>query len=177
VIEDNAPAPIEREKNEEPRHTMCRGSLQPATQARGDLGQCRVCGEAVPLSGKGSFTVIEHVQGSGDRLSGLSLATLRRVNLDRLAHFPGHEQPWSPNDWFTATAGELGELGNMLKKLRRGTAYPGMQMPTPDDIANELADVLVYLDLLAACLKVDLEIAVVRKFNQVSERWGLPDRL
>jgi hypothetical protein len=39
-------------------------------------------------------------------------------------------------------------------------------------LADELADVLTYLDLLAATLGVDLGRAAAQKFNEVSERVG-----
>jgi NTP pyrophosphatase (non-canonical NTP hydrolase) len=111
----------------------------------------------------------------------LSFDNLRTANVTRLKHFPGHfeeeAEPWSTQDWFVAVTGELGELGNMLKKIRRGTSYPGMVMPSGDDLAEEIADVATYLDLLAAHLGIDLGEAIIRKFNKVSERWDLPDRL
>jgi NTP pyrophosphatase (non-canonical NTP hydrolase) len=49
--------------------------------------------------------------------------------------------------------------------------------PTNKQIADELADVVTYLDLLAAVLGVDLGQAVADKFNEVSIRVGFPERL
>jgi hypothetical protein len=40
------------------------------------------------------------------------------------------------------------------------------------DVADELADVQIYLDLLAANLGVDLEHATISKFNEVSRKKG-----
>lgn len=108
----------------------------------------------------------------------LSFEALRKANVERLAVFPGHaDNPWSANDWAVAVTGELGELCNILKKLRRGAAYPGMEMPSAAKIRQELADTQIYLDLLAAYLGVDLGAAVIETFNNVSERWNLPQRL
>lgn len=108
----------------------------------------------------------------------LLFSALRAANLKRLTSDTwGTAKDWSPNDWMVALVGEVGELANMLKKIRRGSAYPGMKMPTREDIAGELADIQTYLDLLAARLDVDLAEATVRKFNEVSVRWGLDDRL
>ena len=45
------------------------------------------------------------------------------------------------------------------------------------DLADELADVLCYLDLVAAHYGIDLEKALISKFNEVSRRTGLPERL
>lgn len=117
----------------------------------------------------------------------LTFAQLREANLKRLEHFPGHNDEgdapgsvmggWTYNDWMVSLTGEVGELANLLKKRRRGWVGPGQVSYDPDKAAEELADIATYLDLLAACLGVDLAEAVVRKFNTVSERAGLPDRL
>ena len=44
-------------------------------------------------------------------------------------------------------------------------------------LANEIADVTLYLDLLADHYGIDVEAAIRRKFNIVSERQGFPERL
>ena len=49
--------------------------------------------------------------------------------------------------------------------------------PTKKDIADKVADVFTYLDLLAESLDIDLSKAVIEKFNEVSERVGFPDRI
>jgi len=75
-------------------------------------------------------------------------------------------------------AGELGEACNQIKKLRRLT--DGKQLaniPTSakaivNKIAKELADTVIYADLLAARLGIDLGISVRDKFNEVSDRVG-----
>lgn len=78
---------------------------------------------------------------------------------------------WTPTDWACALAGEVGEACNLVKKLRRGEAIPAQQ------IAKELADVITYCDLLAKRLDIDLESAVIDKFNEVSECVGSNIRL
>ncbi len=79
----------------------------------------------------------------------------------------------------TAVTGELGELASLLKmRNRERDGLPGNKFsPSDKQIADELADVLTYLDLLAAALGVDLGRAAAEKFNEVSERVGFPDRL
>lgn len=73
-------------------------------------------------------------------------------------------------------AGEAGEVCNAVKKLRRladgtNTAKdPQTTVEVVEAIANELADTVIYADLLAARLHINLDHAVVRKFNEVSER-------
>ena len=73
---------------------------------------------------------------------------------------------WSPTDWACAFAGEVGEACNLIKKRRRGEDIP------TQDIAYEIADAIIYADLLAARLGISLEDAVREKFNIVSDRVG-----
>ena len=119
----------------------------------------------------------------------LNFTDLRAANIERLPLFknaqgkPAHDQPdgsdWSPAEWMNAVIGEVGEAANFLKKWRRGD-YPqtvaGAQQ-FHDDFGKELADVVIYLDLLAFQLRLDLGEEVAKKFNQVSEKQGLPVRL
>jgi NTP pyrophosphatase (non-canonical NTP hydrolase) len=79
----------------------------------------------------------------------------------------------------TAGTGELGELASLLKmRNRERDGLPGNKFsPSDKQVADELADVLTYLDLLAAALGIDLGNAAVEKFNEVSERVGFPDRI
>lgn len=71
---------------------------------------------------------------------------------------------WSSTDWACALAGEVGELCNFIKKMRRGENIP------KEDVGKEIADVVHYADLLAQSLGFSLEDLVVAKFNEVSER-------
>lgn len=88
---------------------------------------------------------------------------------------------WSLSDWFTATAGEFGEAANVAKKLNRvRDGIPG-NSETPEDLkknlADEIADTFIYLDLLAQSAGIDLEDAVVDKFNRTSEKIGYESTL
>jgi NTP pyrophosphatase (non-canonical NTP hydrolase) len=111
---------------------------------------------------------------------GLTFDEFRTANVARSLkwHSKGLES-WSPSDWLTAVTGELGELASLLKmRNRERDGLPGNKFsPTNHQVADELADVLTYLDLLAATLGVDLGRAAVQKFNEVSERIGFPDRI
>lgn len=83
---------------------------------------------------------------------------------------------WSLSDWMTATAGELGEAANIIKKLNRvRDGIPG-NVETPIQLraalAGELADVLIYLDLLAQAAGFDLEQIRDAKFARTSIKIG-----
>jgi NTP pyrophosphatase (non-canonical NTP hydrolase) len=80
-------------------------------------------------------------------------------------------------------AGEAGEVCNAVKKLRRladgtNTAKdPQTEAEAVALIAQELADTIIYADLLAARLGIDLERAIRDKFNDVSRRMSSGWRL
>ena len=100
----------------------------------------------------------------------LTFNQLRKALSERGEGYAG-VYDWSPTDWGCAAAGEMGELCNLLKKMRRGTHVE------LKDVAYEIADTVMYLDLLAARLGIELDLAVREKFNIVSERLGLKNRL
>jgi NTP pyrophosphatase (non-canonical NTP hydrolase) len=96
--------------------------------------------------------------------------------------YPHGDRNWSGADWANALAGEVGEACNVVKKLRRiDIGAPGLTDPPSDELraalADECADVFLYLDLLATFYSIDLPAAIVRKFNVVSERQQFPERL
>lgn len=110
----------------------------------------------------------------------LTFNAFRLANVSRCIKWhPNGIESWSPSDWLTAITGELGELASLLKmRNRERDGLPGNKFsPTDKMVADELADVLTYLDLLAAALGVDLGRATAIKFNEVSERVGFPDRI
>lgn len=88
---------------------------------------------------------------------------------------------WSLSDWFTAMAGEVGELGNIVKKLNRARDGLKGNKETPEQLrvmlAKEVADILIYLELFCQVAGIDLVAATRLKFNEVSERNGFPERL
>lgn len=138
----------------------------------------------------------------------LQFGVLRAANTARLPQFKNkfmiaaHSVPdgsdWAASDWLTAVVGELGEYANNLKKFRRGDLTLGEFRIVA---GKELADVIIYLDLLAkrtldlviplgpnesgdALFRhsahptgIDLGAAVVAKFNEVSERVASTVRL
>lgn len=86
-------------------------------------------------------------------------------------------EDWSLTDWSCALAGEAGEACNVAKKLRRlQTSDPSCRPDEKDRDAlldkyvDELADTVIYADLCAAAAGRSLGVAVIRKFNEVSDR-------
>ncbi len=111
----------------------------------------------------------------------LDLEVLRKANVTRCEKSFHKLDDWSVTDWACAMAGEAGEACNLAKKLRRltGPTYETGKANTPKSvqeiiagIADELADVIIYVDLLAARLDIDLDSTVRQKFNEVSRRVG-----
>lgn len=79
-------------------------------------------------------------------------------------------EPWSQEDqrFLTlALAGEVGELANLVKKLWRGDGIPF----APALIQDELADIRIYLELLALSFDVDLDEACEAKMPELLRRW------
>lgn len=70
-------------------------------------------------------------------------------------------------------AGEVGELCNVIKKLERARLGSRGSKATVQDLADELGDVIVCLDLIAADFDIDVWAVVVEKFNKTSIKYGL----
>lgn len=135
-----------------------------------------------------------------DYTNSLTFETLRRANTMRLPLFKNskgglaHSKPdgsdWKLTEWVNATAGEVGEMsemillaaivkglgavGNWTKKAERGDVTLDEIRPK---IAKEMADVTIYLDLLAFRAGINLGQAVMDKFNEVSERVDVSIRI
>lgn len=114
----------------------------------------------------------------------LKFSELREASLERCKRWhPGGLKDWTLSDWFTATMGELGEAANIAKKLNRlrdgntGNANHETEAWLRSELADEIADVQIYLDILAASENIDLAAATARKFNKTSEKVGFPERL
>ena len=106
----------------------------------------------------------------------MNLAELRKANVARQAE-------WDPNGTITLSyagnelAGETGEACNIIKKLDRERQGLRGSRATPEQLAAELADVVICVDLIAMALGLDLGAAVRAKFNATSEKYGLTVRL
>ena len=69
-----------------------------------------------------------------------------------------------------ALAGEVGELCNLIKKQWRGDMSTHSR-PFLDGLNEELADVRIYLELLAQMYGVDLDLACEAKLPVLHKRW------
>jgi NTP pyrophosphatase (non-canonical NTP hydrolase) len=74
-------------------------------------------------------------------------------------------------------AGETGEACNVIKKLERERHGWRGSRDTKEHLAQELADVVICANLAAIAAGIDLDAAVEAKFNETSEKVGLPHRL
>lgn len=119
---------------------------------------------------------------------GLTFDALGEANLLRAMKWHrGGLDEWSIADWATAMAGEAGEVCNAVKKLRRiedeiaNISDPERQLSTRQEalkkIGEEIADTLIYLDLLAQRCGINLTEAVIEKYNLVSAKYGFEDRI
>lgn len=105
-----------------------------------------------------------------------TFTTLRAANAARQAE-------WDPSDKITLAfrgnemGGECGEAQNVIKKLERERLGIRGSRATVQELAEELADVVICADLIAMAEGIDLDQAIARKFNLTSEKQGLETRL
>jgi NTP pyrophosphatase (non-canonical NTP hydrolase) len=74
-------------------------------------------------------------------------------------------------------AGEVGEACNVIKKLERERLGIRGSRATVEQLAEELADAVICLDLIAMQAGIDLQQAVQEKFNATSGKYGLETML
>lgn len=96
----------------------------------------------------------------------LTFNDLRKTNVARCESDIRKLNSWSSLEWGACVAGELGELLNYIKKVKRGDVI------SKQDIIHEFGDIVAYLDLCAASMDIDLGEAVREKFNIVSKRYN-----
>ncbi len=109
----------------------------------------------------------------------MTLDELRKANERRQAEWPGVEDGEKPGLLFRSNemCGEAGEVANVVKKLVREQMGWGGSRSTKEALADELGDLLICADLLAAAAGIDLDEAVAGKFNKTSEAMGLETKL
>lgn len=112
--------------------------------------------------------------------SHLTFEEVTAVNHQRAQRWHADSKGWTSADWSNAMAGEVGEACNVVKKLRRhetNSLNPGDPSVSEltDQLATELADAFIYMDLLARHYWIDLPAAIIDKFNSVSRDMGWDD--
>jgi NTP pyrophosphatase (non-canonical NTP hydrolase) len=104
------------------------------------------------------------------------LENLRIANQKRQLEWDGDNQlslTYQGNE----LAGECGEACNVIKKLERERLGLRGSRATLQDLADELADVVIVADLIAARMGINLAQAVIDKFNATSAKYGLETRM
>lgn len=99
-----------------------------------------------------------------------------RLRSESASGFDHALSSWSLSDWMTAVVGEVGEAANIIKKLNRARdGIPG-NSETEDALraalADELADAMIYLDLLAQAAGYDPQTIRDEKFDKTSRKIG-----
>ena len=130
----------------------------------------------------------------------LNFHTLREKNVQRSETAWDHAlTKWSVAEWANATAGELGEAvgaylmlmtvrhmgeaSNLAKKMLRWDMDIRTDLAAQsrdkykNELARELADTIVYIDLLAASEGIDLQEAIIKTFNKKSDEIGTKIKL
>lgn len=115
----------------------------------------------------------------------ITFDALRAINVVRCVNGFKHAlNSWSVAEWTNAMCGEAGEAANVAKKmLRHRDAVAGNKGDDTDlaalrvKLGRELADVVIYCDLVAASEGIDLGAMVRETFNAKSEELGTPERL
>ena len=153
-----------------------------------ELAICVICGKPMPR-GEEMFKFHGYSRPCPGPLipttPDLSFDVLRKTNLERAMRWhKGGLEEWSVNDWLAAFGGEAGEALNAGKKHRRILSSIQQHGDIPADIDDaetkimeELADTVIYADLVAARIGRSLAGAIRAKFNAISEREGFPERL
>lgn len=106
----------------------------------------------------------------------MNLNHLRRANTVR-------QIEWDSGNQITAAyrgnelAGEVGEACNVIKKLERERMGIKGSRDTVEHLAQELADIIICVDLIAMQYGIDLGTATIHKFNETSDKVGLSTRM
>jgi NTP pyrophosphatase (non-canonical NTP hydrolase) len=110
----------------------------------------------------------------------LTVRVMQKINASRSARWMAGSPGWTTLEIAGELAGEVGELANVCKKLRRSEmGVPGNKLSDDElrqQARSEMADVFIVLMLTASKLGVDLYDAVCDTFNAKSEQMGFPER-
>lgn len=104
------------------------------------------------------------------------LDKLREANIARIAELDG-DIDLGPLFKAVDLGGEAGEALNVVKKLERERLGVRGSRDTVEHLGEELADVIICVDLLALRYGIDMIEATRAKFNATSVKVGLATRL
>lgn len=119
-------------------------------------------------------------------MSALDFDYLRRANVDRCTSPTGfgHDlASWSPLEWAGAMCGEAGEAANIAKKMIRirdgvrGNRAHDTYIELAKKLGREVADTVIYADLVLAATDQDLGETIRQAWNQKSIELGWPYRI
>lgn len=114
--------------------------------------------------------------GSSTEIAGKMNSPFDQLVAD-LARFVS-EREWSqfhtPKNLSMALAGEAGELVSLMQWLDNDEVERGLQEGLRERLEEEMADVLLYLLLLARATGTDLLDAGAKKLHANSERYTVP---
>lgn len=107
----------------------------------------------------------------------LTFDRFQKANAERCVEFKHATDAWSLLEWAGSAAGEMGEVANVCKKLKRKEQGVGGKWGAKDpdeatlraNLAEEIGDVLAYLALLATAAGLNLERCAAEKFDRVSD--------
>lgn len=111
------------------------------------------------------------------------ISSFSTMNLERCTSPQGFNRSldsWSLSDWMVALGGEVGEAMNVVNKLNRiRDGIPANKEHETEEylkteLADELSDAFIYLDLIFQAVGIDQMQAVVAKFNKTSEKINWP---
>ena len=105
------------------------------------------------------------------------LTKLREANAARQDEWENATDKLSLSYLGNALAGELGEACNIIKKIEREQIGLRGSRASVEALGEELADVVIYMDLLCTKCNIDLAEAIKSKFNKTSEKYGLGTRI
>ena len=100
------------------------------------------------------------------------LIQLRHANFIRQKELFKQCGQWGLVDRSNEIAGEVGEVCNVTKKIKRQLDNDMSTTELHDNLKDEIGDVLITLDLLAMDAGISLEEACRDKFNKTTHKHG-----
>lgn len=119
---------------------------------------------------------VVELEANNRRFSG-GFSNLRTANRLRAKEWGHTNEGFDAVFYAMATAGECGEACNVQKKLERARLDAKGTRATLGDLAQEMADTIIYLDLWAESIGINLWEAVVNTFNNKSIEMGFSTRI